>query len=375
MPLQELRRLQAINRFLKLEISKEQELNSILKLAAEICGTPTSLITILDDELAHFKYKLGSSLHVVDSEIAFCSYAVRDDNVMEVPDTVLDERFMHNPLVTNENSVRFYAGAPLTTHDGQKIGTLCVLDQQPKQLSHHQKQMLQVLARQVIHIMEFELSLNVLKEQFIEAKKSEIKLRSFFESSQSSHVLMGQDMAVLAYNKVFDDFIRNLYGIDVEIGIKATDYIDRLYIHDFVSNFNLALTGKTIQHERQLRFSDQMAIWCQITYNPSYDNDGNIIGISFNVNDVTERKKHEQQIIEQNTVLRQIAHFQSHELRKPVASILGLMEVVRLDGYGHNEESLTMMEEAVKELDGVIRNIVDSTEPMAGDEGLALSYS
>jgi PAS domain S-box-containing protein len=363
MPLQELRRLQAINRFLKLEISKEKELESIIQLVADICGTPTSLITIIDDELAHFKYKLGTGLHFVESDLSFCSHAVKHDDVMEVPDTLLDERFNHIPLVARKGGIRFYAAAPLTTHDGQKIGTLCVLDVQPRGLSKHQKQMLQVLARQVIHIMEFELSLNVLKEQYIEAKKSEIKLRSFFESSQSSHVLMGRDMEVLAYNKVFDDFVMEMYGIKVQIGIKATDYVDHMYINDFIDNFNIALTGKPVQHERQLSFNDESPIWCQIIYNPALDNDGNIIGISFNVNNITERKKHEQRIIEQNKALRQIAYFQSHELRKPVASVLGLMEVVKLDGYGHNKESLTMMEDAVNELDGVIRNIVQSTEP------------
>jgi PAS domain S-box-containing protein len=375
MPLQELRRLQAINRFLKLEISKEKELENIVQLAADICGTPMSLISIVDDGLAHFKFKLGTALNFIDSEIAFCSHAIQDTVLMEVPDTTQDERFKNNPLVTNTDAIRFYAGAPLTTHDGQNIGTLCVLDGQPRQLNTHQKQMLQVLASQAIHILEFELSLNILKEQYIEAKRTEIKLRSFFESSKASHVLVGKEMEVLAYNKVFNDFIKIMYGVNVELGMKATDYIDHMYINDFIAYFNESLTGKSIQHERQLNFGNVENVWCQISYNPAFDKDGNIIGISFNVNDITERKKHEQQILEQNAALRQIAYFQSHELRKPVASILGLMNVVRLDGYGHNEESLTMMENAVNELDTVIRNIVNSTEPASGSEVPAYSYS
>ncbi|MBS7565039.1 PAS domain-containing protein [Mucilaginibacter sp. Bleaf8] len=368
MPLKELSRLQAINRFLTLEVGQENELEKIVELAADICGTPAARITFLDEELAHLLYKTGVELSYPDP--VFCQYAVKLNDILEITDAILDEQFNKHAAVIGDDAIRFYAGAPLTRHDGVNIGTICVLDRQPKCLSKHQKQMLSVLSRQVIHLLEFELSINILKQQFIEAKQAEITLRSFFESTQSCHVLIDRDMQVLAFNKAFSQFIHAMYGIEVELRMKATDYIEQMYIPDFIANFNHALTGQSVKTERLLEFGSKKTLWCQFCYDPAFDRDGDIVGISFNVNNITELKRNEQQIIEQNKALRRIAYFQSHELRKPVASILGLMNVVKLDGYGHNQEALTMMEEAVQELDDVIHRIVNNTIPLSINEAI-----
>ncbi|QJD94511.1 GAF domain-containing protein [Mucilaginibacter robiniae] len=361
MPLQELKRLQAVNRFLKLETSRQEELDNIVKLAAEICQTPIALITILDESYTYVKHSTGTKVELIPREQTFCNHVLPAKQTLEVPDTLVDGRFVNLPLVTGDSKIRFYAGTPLSTHDGHNIGTLCVLDQEPRQLTDQQKLMLEILSRQIIHILEFEFSVNILKAQYVEARNSENKLRSFFESSESIHLLIGPEMEVLAHNKSFYDFVNKMYGVKIQIGMKAIDYVHHLYVYDFIKNFNLALIGTPIKHERLLDYGVAGSIWCHITYNPAYDREGNIIGISFNVSNINERKHHEQKILQQNQALRKIAYFQSHGLRKPVASILGLMNIVKMDGYGHNEESLTMMEAATMELDDMIHKIVSST--------------
>lgn len=110
MPLREILRLQAVNRFLKLEIDKEKELQAIVELAARICGTPTALITMVDDDTQYIKFKVGSDLETTDREQAFCNELIKLFEVLMVPDALLDKRFQNNPNVIGGCGIRFYAG-------------------------------------------------------------------------------------------------------------------------------------------------------------------------------------------------------------------------------------------------------------------------
>lgn len=356
---EELERLQAVHRFLTLKISKEKELQEIVNLAAEICETPIALITLIDKDTQHIKFRVGTELKKTTREEAFCNHVIKQEDVMIVQDALLDTRFVNNPLVTDVDgpNIRFYAGSPLTTHDGQSLGSLCVLGQEARQLSDVQERMLKILSKQVIHILEFDFSLNLLKEQFLEAKSSEIKLRAFFESSSSCHLLIGKAFEVIHFNKALANFIYAVYHVEVVPGIKATDYLQENYIPDFVENYNKALSGKAVKVERKLTFGEK-ELWWNITYDPAKNNEGEIIGVSFNATDITERKADEQKILLQNESLKKIAFIQSHELRKPVATIIGFMNLFKTEAYHTNKEDLMMMEKAVDELDQKIRTIV-----------------
>lgn len=201
MPLKELERLQAVNCFLTLEIDGKKELDNIVKMAAEICQTPLALITILDDQPQFIKSGVGFEKEKTDRKDAFYQYAIQAYEVFEVPDAIQDMRFVNYPLVTADPNIRFYADSPLTTQDGYNPGGLCVIDQQPRMLTTAQKQVLQILSRHVTQILEFELSIKMLRYQFIQAHRSEIKLRSFFESTVSCHLLLGTNFEIMAYNK------------------------------------------------------------------------------------------------------------------------------------------------------------------------------
>jgi GAF domain-containing protein len=182
MPQRELERVKAVDRFLKLELSKESELQEITNLAAEICGTPTALITFIDKDTQYIKFKKAFEFDVTERQNAFCHHVIEAEEILVIPDAMLDERFVNNPLVTGNPNIRFYAGSPLTTNDGHHLGSLCVIDQEPGQLSAIQQRMLQALAKQVIQLLEFDESIQILKEQCIEATRNEIELRSFFLS-------------------------------------------------------------------------------------------------------------------------------------------------------------------------------------------------
>lgn len=152
------------------------------------------MITLIDKDTQYIKFRVGTDLQKTTREDAFCNHVIEQKDVMIVPDTSLDERFINNPLVTDGPNIRFYAGSPLTTQDGHSLGSLCVIGREAKQLTSAQERMLKILSEQVIHILEFDFTLNLLKDQFSEAKNSEIKLRSFFESSSSAIYLSEKNL-------------------------------------------------------------------------------------------------------------------------------------------------------------------------------------
>src|SRR5207342_3203122 len=123
-------------------------------LASQLCSTPLALITFVDSDRQRFRSRIGTSLTETPRDVAFCAHAILGNDVMEVPDAAADARFAENPLVTDDPHVRFYAGAPLVTPDGFAIGTLCVLDRRPRELTEEQKDALRVLARQVMAQLE-----------------------------------------------------------------------------------------------------------------------------------------------------------------------------------------------------------------------------
>lgn len=209
--------------------------------------------------------------------------------------------------------------------------------------------------------MDFDLSLSLLKEQYLEAKKAEIKLSSFFESSVSCHLLVGRDLRVLAFNKTLSDVIRETLGVEMQIGNNVNEYIDGLFMPEFTENFMEALSGKHMINERQMIRNNQK-IWWNYDYVPAYDADGEIIGVSYNAINISAVKLQQEESDAKDASLKAIAFIQSHEIRRPVSSIIGLMNIFKSDGYQASKEDLMMMERAVQELDQKIRLIVNHTE-------------
>jgi hypothetical protein len=353
-------RLLAVDKFKNLKISKSDELAEIAIYAAEICGTAAAFITLMDDTTQHVLFCVGSDLKSVSRDTCFCNYTILQDSVLVVPDTSLDPRFAEHPGRAALN-VQFYAGISLKTRDGYNLGTLCVIDHEPKTLTEIQQKMLAVLSRQVMHILDFEESMWLLKEQYLEAKKSEIKLRSFYESSVSCHLLVGRDLKVLAFNKTLADIIRESIGIEMVIGADVNEYIDGLFMPEFLINFMEALSGKHIINESAM-IRNNKKIWWNYDYVPAYDPDGEIIGVSYNAINISAVKYQQEESNAKDASLKAIAYIQAHEVRRPVSSIMGLMGLFKADDYQTTKEDMLVMERAVLELDDKIREIVDHVE-------------
>jgi GAF domain-containing protein len=162
---QEQQRLNATRRYLKFELNREQELQDIVMLASSICNVPIALITLMDEDVQFINAKTGADVTEMPRKTSFCTHAIETDEVMEVRDASKDERFANAPVVANDPHIRFYASANLKSYDGYNVGTLCVYDLNPKELTQLQKRQLEALAKQVSHIMELDRSLKHINVQ------------------------------------------------------------------------------------------------------------------------------------------------------------------------------------------------------------------
>lgn len=157
-------RLATLYRYNTLDPEVENEYQNIVELASYICDTPISLVSLVDIDTQVFKAKKGLKINGTSRELSFCSHAIMQDSLMEVVDASEDERFKNNALVTGDPNIRFYAGAPLVANNGHKLGTLCVIDREPKTLSRTQKAHLETLSRQIVALMELKQQRKKLKE-------------------------------------------------------------------------------------------------------------------------------------------------------------------------------------------------------------------
>lgn len=154
-PPDETDRLATLRRLEILDTSPEQAYDDLTVLATQVCGTPIAIVALLDAEREWFKSTVGTPLAQTDRNVSFCAHAIlQPDTIFTVPDTALDSRFAGNPYVTGEPHIRFYAGAPIVMVSGHAIGTLCVIDTQPRTLTDAQHVCLQALARQAAQLLD-----------------------------------------------------------------------------------------------------------------------------------------------------------------------------------------------------------------------------
>ena len=183
LPSNEHERLEELLSLDVLDSPREPEFDEISELAAQVCDTPIALVTLLDAERQWFKSRLGIDQEEIPREHSFCAYAIAEEQkAFVVPDARADPRFNQLPLVTDDPYVRFYAGIPLEMKSGHNLGTLCVLDSEPRDLTEHQRRALRALAHQVTALLELRRYRRELLHQLNAADHPEDALSSTWDS-------------------------------------------------------------------------------------------------------------------------------------------------------------------------------------------------
>jgi diguanylate cyclase (GGDEF)-like protein len=164
-PLTEPDRLQALRALSVLDTDPEAEFDALVNAASAVCDMPVSLVSLVDADRQWFKANRGlEGATETPRDVAFCAHAILQDGILEVPDARLDARFADNPLVVGAPDIRFYAGAPVRLSDGHCVGTLCVIDRQPRHLNDRQREVLRCLARATAQALEGRRALQTVRQ-------------------------------------------------------------------------------------------------------------------------------------------------------------------------------------------------------------------
>ncbi|MFO7744711.1 MAG: ATP-binding protein, partial [Psychroflexus sp.] len=165
-PSNEADRLKALESHNTIKPEQEKNLDELVELASRICKTPIGLITFIDEELQYDKSSVGMPDNSRSRADSFCQYTILQDDILEVENLSENEIFRFNPFVKESPNFRFYAGTPLSTSEGLNIGTLCVIDTKPGQLSSHQKEALRIIAKQIMAQLEINrLNINLEEKE------------------------------------------------------------------------------------------------------------------------------------------------------------------------------------------------------------------
>ncbi|RYU78834.1 GAF domain-containing DNA-binding protein [Hymenobacter persicinus] len=218
----ETERLEALRNYQILDTPPETVFDDLVKLAAYICGTPTSLVSMIDADRQWYKASTGfEGQESTPRNVTICQYAMLAEDVMEVEDLSKSSFFGDIPVVAQDPKIRFYAGAPLITPEGYPIGTLCALDTVPHRLSDEQREALRVLAREVVSHLELRRA-RVQLEQ--EQRKLDGLLRMANDTAESlymasrteifikqDHKLVRVNTADIRYVEALGDYV-NIYA-------------------------------------------------------------------------------------------------------------------------------------------------------------------
>ncbi len=220
----EAERLQALRSYGILDTAVEPAFDDITRIASYVCQTPISLVSLVDEGRQWFKSEIGLGIRETPLEQSLCAHALLEHSFLEVPDTTRDTRFDCNPLVTGKPHVRFYAGALLRTPDGLPLGTVCVLDDKPRQLTSEQRDILAALARQVMSQIEFRRAL--LLSDRLQRNISRLMAVAGHDLKQPLQVMV---IAIdRIRNKLTDPKDRERLGLAINAGMRMAEELDRL---------------------------------------------------------------------------------------------------------------------------------------------------
>jgi signal transduction histidine kinase len=237
-PLNERDRLNNLKEYNILDTLPEEDYDNITKLASQICHTPISLISLIDDERQWFKSHYGLEVDRTPKEFAFCAHAINTPHaIFIIPDARIDERFHDNPLVTGHPNVVFYAGVPLISNAGFPLGTLCVIDTSAKILDESQIEALRALSKQVVNLFELRKTKELLEKNLKKIEMANVELEQFAMvaahdlKSPLNNIIMLTDLIIHYYSSSANEEVKSYLAIIRGSSEKLTLLIGGILAH------------------------------------------------------------------------------------------------------------------------------------------------
>ncbi len=336
-------RLAALRQLAVLDTAPELAYDGITRLAAHICQAPMALISLTDEDRQWFKANIGFSASQAPRDVTFCAHAIMEPDLFIIPDALADERFKDNPYVTAQPQLRFYAGAALVTADGHALGTLCVLDTVPRELTPEQQEGLRMLAR--LTVTQLELRRHTLALAHGERERADLlarahEARAEAEANEERYRFLAEALPQQIWTARPDgtlDYVNQpaiayfaLPPADV-LGWEWQHVIHADDLPDCMARWQQALaTGETYEVEFRLRRADGVYRWHLGRALPMRDAAGAIVKWFGTNTDIDEQKQLYRFAQEANRAKDEFLAMVSHELRTPLTSMMGWVELLQL---------------------------------------------
>jgi len=319
-PFNEKERLKALKSYEILDSESELIFDSLTKLAASICNVPICLISLVDENRQWFKSRHGLSTTETPREISFCGHAINNDDIFYIEDATKDERFFDNPLVVNAPNIVFYAGKPLRDNNGFTLGTLCVIDNKPRQLTILQKEQLEIIGQQVSFLIKSRIEIKKKDQTYSLLKKLSENLPGFIFTYQ----LLPDGSSSFPYSS---HHIKEIYEVSSE---EASQDASSVFSHIHTDDLEMVLASISESAKNMTKWSLYYRVnlpksgikWLRGNANPENSKDGSILWHGY-ITDITDQKKQEE--IFNNSLkmatLGEMAAGIAHEINNPLAII------------------------------------------------------
>ncbi|MEF3078534.1 sensor histidine kinase [Winogradskyella poriferorum] len=282
----EAERLRELDSYNVLDSLPESDYDDLTKLAAEICGTPIALISLVDKDRQWFKSRYGLDAPETPRELAFCAHAINDaENTLLVNDARKDERFYDNPLVTGDPNVIFYAGVPLKSEAGLPLGTLCVIDNKPNDLNKGQKESLRILSKQVMNLLVLRKKNYELNKVVDELENKNQDLEQFAHvaahdiKSPISNISNLAGMFLASYKSQLNDDGLGL----IELIIKSSDQLYKFLERLMDYSANIDTVGEEKNYISLKNFSEKVSNFYSSDQNLELNFNSEIKNLNINV--------------------------------------------------------------------------------------------
>lgn len=363
-----------------LDTPSEKEFDALTKLASYICNTPIALITLIDKDRQWYKSLYGMEGTEVARELSFCQHTIKNNITLEVPDALLDERFNNNPFVTGDPYIKYYCGVPLTSSEGARLGSLCVIDHMPATLTVTQKQALQTLADEIMTRLELRRQKKQLESEKKKLAESEKRYKALIDHSEGyifTHDLEGK---LLSVNPKMAQALK--FKPEQLVGKKLHELLtsDSTAFDAYLKQIEETGIANGIMQIKNNLLEEKFWVYRNFRYK---DDEGSCYVIC-SAQDITD-KEIAQQLLEKakseleikvesrtkqllalnntltktKTNLDTFIYRASHDLLGPLCSLKGLLNIARQDNEVHNAaEYMRLMYYTIEKLENILNSLL-----------------